>query len=752
MNKKRKNQAKGKRHEQSALVDRNSDAFSILARYALPIFVVALLAYLLLYFTAPAPSILRNNAADSEQLTRIDMAMWLTMVQLPELWGNWTAGSAENIGLAGRLGVLTVAVTLLVMAAIIGWLFVDLLSVNLDLRYEEVLVFSLAVGLNVLSLLTLLVGLLGQLQNLFAYTAPVAALLIVAGLRFRKRVFARKECASEEIDEGKYNSACSDWLPTWVLWLAAPFVIVLVAGAIVPPREFDVREYHLQAPKEWFQQGAITFMPHNVYANMPLGPQILSLPAMAIMPGEMNWWWGALVGKVIIASYVPLTALALFTCGRRFFNTTAGVVAALAYISVPWMAHVSIETYVDGALACYLFLAFYAMWLAVSIDAALQPKAERLSAIGLAGFLAGAAVSCKYPGLLFVVMPLLATLLLRKPWSDVLSRTRLTHAVVFVIAVMAGCGLWLGKNWVLSGNPTYPLLYGVFGGETRTSEKDEQWSSAHAVPPDSYGNRYSLGQVGEAVRQITINSPWISPILVPLAGVAFFRSALRQKLLPAAGLLIFIVAAWFLLTHRIDRFWIPALPLLALIAGAGVLVQDSPWWRRIVIAVLFWGLAWNLAVVVGLLTPPKMLVSLDSLQKDPARIHPAHIWLNKNVPDGKAVLLVGDAQPFDLNVPALYNTCFDDSVFEDLMKDKSTSQRRAALSEQNISHIFVQWSEIDRYRSPGNYGYTEYVTRDLFRELVSQGLLTKPLGRKLGRKGQADPWVGEIYPVNTLGD
>ena len=42
---------------------------------------------------------------------------------------------------------------------------------------------------------------------------------------------------------------------------------------MLPPVDFDVREYHLQAPKEFFQPGRISFLPHNVYANMPLGAE-----------------------------------------------------------------------------------------------------------------------------------------------------------------------------------------------------------------------------------------------------------------------------------------------------------------------------------------------------------------------------------------------------------------------------------------------------------------------------------------------
>ena len=94
----------------------------------------------------------------------MDMALWLLQVRLPQLGSSWTGGDAGNIGVAGRLGVLAVASAIAACALGIGWLLLDLLALNRILTRLEVAVFSLAVGLNVLSLLTLTIGLLGQLH------------------------------------------------------------------------------------------------------------------------------------------------------------------------------------------------------------------------------------------------------------------------------------------------------------------------------------------------------------------------------------------------------------------------------------------------------------------------------------------------------------------------------------------------------------------------------------------------------------
>jgi hypothetical protein len=564
--------------------------------------------------------------------------------------------------------------------------------------------------------------------------------------------------------------------------MGLPLLILILLGGMLPPWDFDVREYHLQVPKEWYQQGRIAFLPHNVYGNMPLGAEMHAVLGMVFWPGQRAWWWGALVGKTVIACFAPLTALSLLAAGRRFASQTAGVVAALAFLSVPWVVHVSISGLIEGALAFYAFLTLYAMLL-WSTGSGLRDDADlRLSRRGrllLAGFLAGSAVACKYPALLFVLTPVAAWCLLdrgriadRSDQSTIgaprsrlrLDKTRWQAVVSLLLAAACGCGLWLGKNWVLAGNPVYPLF---FGGKTRTAVAMEQWNRAHRVPPDQRGRRYSASQAIDAIARIGWRSPWQSTILIPLslttlllfvrgrrtegetpAGWWSLRDSQRQLIVACAAFTAYFLLAWWLVTHRIDRFWVPVLPALAMLAGVGATWSTAKLWRYVLVAVLVCGLTANFLLVLGQ-HPHRYLVALDVLRIDkpdepggPSRVHPAHRYLNTKVaPDG-CVLLVGGAQPFDLELRVLYNTCFDESIFDRLFKNRTRRQRRDALREHGITHVLVNWSEIDRYRSPGNYGFTDYVTRSLVRDELAakQGLL-----RKLNLGVDPDWW--ELYEV-----
>ncbi|MGV2338892.1 MAG UNVERIFIED_CONTAM: hypothetical protein LVR18_34375 [Planctomycetaceae bacterium] len=112
--------------------------------------------------------------------------------------------------------------------------------------------------------------------------------------------------------------------------------------------------------------------------------------------------------------------------------------------------------------------------------------------------------------------------------------------------------------------------------------------------------------------------------------------------------------------------------------------------------------------------------------------------LNDQLPAEARVLMVGEAEVFDAEFSLLYNTVFDDSLFEELAAvpdGQPPGSRRplrpateflANCRRRQITHILVNWSEILRYRLPGSYGYSEFVQPGCFEELVRQRVLLPP--------------------------
>ena len=96
--------------------------------------------------------------------------------------------------------------------------------------------------------------------------------------------------------------------------VVGPFLVIMLLGSMLPSIDFDVLEYHLQGPKEYYQAGRISFLPHNVYTNMPFGVEMLHLLGMEVLG---DWWWGGLVGQFLVALYAPAAAVLIAGAAGR---------------------------------------------------------------------------------------------------------------------------------------------------------------------------------------------------------------------------------------------------------------------------------------------------------------------------------------------------------------------------------------------------------------------------------------------------
>ena len=107
--------------------------------------------------------------------------------------------------------------------------------------------------------------------------------------------------------------ASSAWLAFSLI--VAPFVLVMALGAMLPATDFDAIEYHLQGPKEYFQAGRVAFLPHNVYTSMPFGVEMLHLLDMEMLD---DWWWGALAGQLVVATFALASAALVAATARHW--------------------------------------------------------------------------------------------------------------------------------------------------------------------------------------------------------------------------------------------------------------------------------------------------------------------------------------------------------------------------------------------------------------------------------------------------
>ncbi|MSR59374.1 MAG: hypothetical protein EXS05_17315 [Planctomycetaceae bacterium] len=663
-----------------------------------------------------------------------------------------------------RFDLLAIAGVMFAGAYCLGSLAQRGLRVSPSLTALERFVFACGLGFSLLSLLTLAAGLVGWLSRpLLGGTIGLALLAEVAQgvfslLKTRRRT-QRRPARGDETESsvpGATSPSARGGKLTAVLSLAVvtPFLLIMLLGALLPSTDFDVNEYHFLGPKEFFQTGQISFLPHNVYTSFPFGTEMLTLLAMVL---RGDWYRGALAGKCVLMGFGPLTALALYAAGRRWFGHGAGLFAAVLYLTTPWIYRISTIAYAEGGLCFYLFASLFATLVALEANGRERPGAapdgnDPASTGGyppapamalplLAGLLAGSAMACKYPGAVSVVIPLFAIAAYASGRSQgaAPARNRLCLPLAFAAGVLVTVGPWLVKNTVETGNPVYPLMYTVFGGRDWDAALNEKWRAGHR--PDSLWPASLVNLVWD----IVVRNDWVNPLLFAFAPLAWLDRRARpiaRRLWLYVGYLI--VTVW-LLTHRIDRFWVPLTPVAALLGGGGAAWCFSSVWlgtpvtilRFIaglcLVAVIPFNLAFNLSPLGGY---NAYLLDLDLASTYVASLTaPEVFYLNVHLPAGSRVLSVGDAELFEARFGVVYNTVFDHSIFEEWCAGepgadpaverplRDAAEIRAKFAAQGITHVYVNWLEILRYRAPGSYGYTDFVTPRRFAELQRLGVL-----------------------------
>ena len=651
------------------------------------------------YFTRDLPEPTGSRAGVAVSLALVPEQLWADEGPVPSGWAGvwhgwrWVAwGTAVAVWLAAWL---------------VGGAAVELVRIR-GLAVTERLALSLGLGAASLSLAALLAGITGSDSSLRTFVWGLAGAKLCFVLLRAGRNRRPHPC---RLPRNRKRLAA-------IALAVAPFLALMLLGATVPTMEFDAREYHLQGPKEWFLAGRIEPLPHNVYTRMPAGTEMLTLLCMHLTG---DWRVGALAGQATLAGFVPLAALAGGCVARRVFGAGAGWFAAAAFLTCPWAVRLAAHPYAEGALCAYGTLAL----LAVVITLRRRRQATLRPAL-LAGLLAGAAFACKYPALLQIAAP--AGIALAGA-----SRTRRwVKLALFACGFAALAGPWLVKNLVETGNPVFPLLWSVLGGEGWDAATNARWAAAHS-PPD-----WSPVRWPHWFGQPLGTDPMHTPLVIAFAPLAALVRPRRAAWLAAAlgGLLL----AWYAATHRLDRFWVPLLPAACVLAGAGLrwATADRPLpvvagaWASAAVAALF-----NFALCVG------GLIGGVPLAADPEA---ASVWveefsapliaaLNDRFGPGDRVVLIGEAEVFGANLTPIYATVWNRPPLAD----------PADPLPPGVAAVAVNWAEIDRYRAPGSYGFDPRVRRGFLDARVARGELAPPtVVRNAG--GAA---VGEIYAVVT---
>lgn len=612
------------------------------------------------------------------------------------------------------------------------------------------IILGAGLGIGALSLATFGLGVAGALNS----TAALALVLTLAALGVVRLVLDLRRLTPRSVEiAGRH----------WV-WLASvPFLTITLLGTALPPgvlwaeeaRGYDVLEYHLAVPREFYEAGRVGFLPHNVYSNFPLASEMLSLLMMTLRQDPIEASFMATTANVALA---VVFVAAAWLAGTQF-SPTAGLATGVLAAVTPWVAYLASIAYVEPGMLAMGMCALAALliaWRTGRLD---------LRWVTVAGVLAGLSCGFKYTAVPLIALPL-GLLVVARPRSAAetgdgvpgarphdLKRIALALGV-YGLASLAAFSPWLIRNIVNTGNPVFPLAYSVFGAKEGTwdDELQARWKRAHASADAEQDERPMV------VRAIdrTVRDPRFGWLLIPLAILSAVRHRDRAVTLLLAILAVQTVI-WLVATHLFARFAVVfLLPLLPLAGRAFEpasrhapdsedAAADGARRRDLLMAGVL-GLAALLHVyplaelyyhdtrVAGEVDGQIVVRPIEAYGHTDwfvtgqwpgfqylSAIHELHAGGKSPV----RVLLVGEARTFYLQAPAVYATVFNRHPLADAVRRNPDPEAILAWlqgggGEPPVTHVLVHWLEMERLGA--TYGFYEELTPGLFQRLQSAGL------------------------------
>lgn len=487
------------------------------------------------------------------------------------------------------------------------------------------------------------------------------------------------------------------WPTAPPFWTSAMMVAVvgilapLAFLAMSPPVSWDASTYHLTLPRLYLEHGGFRPVEFNVYSHWPQNIELLFSLALLVMDYTL--------AKLVHFSFGLLTLYALFVGARepQHASRTSGWLAAAFFLANGVVAFEMRVAYVDLAHAFFFLTAFLFL-----LRFRANPAANS-GVLLLAGISCGLMAGVKVSGIAGVAT--LSVLLL--PWLVVswrkgeLGKALSTCALHFVLPVAVLWFPWLVKSAIATGNPAYPLLYGVFGGPDWSLElgtRFTNWQQGMGMGREPFDylllplRVILLGDRGYDHFDGSLGAFWL--VLLPLAMFFIRRNTLVRQCLGVAGLYF----VFWALTAQQMRFLLPLLPLLALATATAVeevicrLRTARERWVAQVLALLL-----AFALVVGV-NAPVLAAGYRTLARyagptEPlleSVVPPVFRFVNKELPANARILFLGTNQGFFCHRDYLADSFFEASQITDWL---APAQDLAAVSEllrqRGVSHVLV---------------------------------------------------------------
>ena len=500
-------------------------------------------------------------------------------------------------------------------------------------------------------------------------------------------------------------------LDSWskvALILVAVAAVVTLPGVLAPPLDYDELEYHLGALAEYQRAGRIVFLSHNFYSNMPQLTEMLYLLAV-ITTSDIS-------AKLVHWMFGLLSAFGVYAVGTRLWTRRVGSVAAMLFYCAPFIENLnqlSQTARIDWATTFFATLAMGALlvWMDDDTGRSGNVAPAKNGWLWLSAIAAGGAVATKWTAIPVVLLPAVVCIVVVRK-SFFLSSVYCLWAAICVLP-------WMLKNLGFTGNPVYPLFYGVF--------RSGHWSTAQAalfarIHYAQFGWS-DWRQLGELIWQYSMTDPFGAPLLLMTAPLILLLKRTAPSARRTLWLFVAAYAGWFFLTYRPWRFLLPVLPLAAMTGAWALQALERGKLMKMMMRTA-------LLVVAGVSITPLVTTSLvdaEDNRRFPPRMnflqyvlgqvsreefikrmgggmYEPILWMNEHLPATAKVLYIGEVRTYYARHAVLWSTMFDQPPLE-LMLQQAHDDRSLlkAMRALQLTHVYINGVELARLRK--SYGY-----------------------------------------------
>ena len=577
---------------------------------------------------------------------------------------------------------MLIGILYIVLLAIISYGFgrflLYLLKVPFRDSWEE-LIFSIGIGLGLLSLGILILGLFKLL-----YPSVFVGFLILGltlSFPFLKALF-------KKLIHHKFNWTNLIFFVLMIFVIGSEFALLNWS-----PLDFDELNYHLALPATYLRSHAITVIPYNMFSNFPLNVEMLFMPALALK--------STFACRSVSLLFLALCGITIFAMTKRYFNAKAALFSSAIFLGLPNVIRHSILAYNDIGLVFFILLSIYALlnWERDNNDLWLV----------LSGAFCGLSIGVKYSGginFAFLALYIFFSRRNLKPLTYFLG-----SGLIFVLP-------WLLKNIAFVNNPVYPFLYSIFGGKYWSAFNMERYLRILS----GYGPKNLSALPWYLIGEWKTDFP-LGPVLFIILPFIFFVKNIDKKIKYFLIYAVLYFMIWIKVSPTI-RFYLPPAALLCIIGGYTTekYYEKSKTLHGLLMLVVIFALFYYLCFI-GM-----SIIQGSPLAKQQENEHLQRVaYVNRNLPSDTKILFIAEPRTFGFEKKVITNSIFDKEIMVELVKaSKDTKEIIRELKKRKVAYLLINEPRLTWFTKINYFNWDNDHQKKLFEEFLKSPHL-KPI-------------------------